>query len=464
MAVGVAALATFAIVILCSSVVDQELTPQARALFTAPSPAVVKPGSGYALIAGFDSPEGSDPRTTGATWAENVRKAAVEGGRYPVPRGRLAIKASVDMICIPEATDCLAHSRGNPIWFEELARDNAALLARYDELQRDEDLTDGNMVFSYNAPLPPYSVVMQAQNVFLTLAAYRANRGKLDETLAMLEMDRAFQRRRLSQSATIISKMVGARALLRDLLVTSQLLRSRAAFTPSQLEAIGRIASPLDRQEIALSGPIRKELSEFAAMMERLKNGKVITTADLAQWESKALNTDAAYLGSSLYVVRFFAAPNATLNFMEPVQGSWLALDAVESRDLDQAIARIRQENAERLRPTVAWAYNPLGRWLATQLVDDLSQYVMRVRDVDAFARLVCVQTQVKASAIGPAAIEAFLALSDPRCHDPYTDKPFRWDAAAGQIWFKPGSARIAADNIGGRKDRVGIALAPQAQ
>jgi hypothetical protein len=137
---------------------------------------------------------------------------------------------------------------------------------------------------------------------------------------------------------------------------------------------------------------------------------------------------------------------------------AWEALDRVDSRSVAAEAERLRDRQGSGRAAGVEWLYNPFGKLVVSEF-SDYSSYFLRVRDLDALARLVRAQVEVKAGAIAPQDVEAFLAKSAPEWRDPFTGAPMRWDAAARQIWFQPSNERIARDAIGGRKDRVAITL-----
>src|SRR4051812_44890084 len=219
-----AAVALALFVVSAGGLVDQPLTPEARALFYAPPPDLLRRDSGFALLAGFDASIDANPRAAGAEWIDAVRKASLRGESVP-SRKAPPLRGSEDLLCRPDVADCIARFKANPAWADEFVRDNAVLLARYRTLLGENDVSDHGLRIPIDVAPWSFGKIAETQGVYLAQASLLVNRGDVDAAIEMLAADNRFQRRWMSQSGLLVGKMVAVRTLLRNILFANELAR-----------------------------------------------------------------------------------------------------------------------------------------------------------------------------------------------------------------------------------------------
>lgn len=445
-----AVLAAAAIVLATAGIVgvnlfDEELTPEARAIFERP-PRAFSRESGWALLAGFNAPAGVDPRDHAAA----LRAAA--GAPRKVARsssGELAVRAPEELLCLPEKIDCVARFAARPEFVDEMAADNAILLSRYDELLRSSGLSDVVQGLDSWGAFHEGGLVLGVQRIRMSQAGAAAARGRLDQALAWLEADAAFYRRWLDEGDTLLSKMLALRAFTRPLLLAGQVARAAPALSPSQAESLARITAPLTVRERGLAAAMRSEAVFFAQSLDELiarpREATKVTGASppMADIASRTVRR------------------NATLNFAAPLFANWVGLDDVESTALAPAIERNRAKERERLAPDWRWIYNWPGRALTTEIHYDQSEYVWRLRDGDALAALMRCSTALRVKGVTRQSAASFIG-TEPACVDPLASRPFAWDEAKGELSFKAANAQNAL-RFGGADGRVIFAPYPRA-
>lgn len=424
---------------------DEALDPEAAAYFESGRMPPLTGDRGFALLAGLSAPVDQDPRAYAVEWSEAIARAGREGTRFPERAGRLrlSVLGATELLCHPETVRCIERFRGKPSSIDDLMADNAVLLRRYDELQQQADLADAGIWAAFDAPNIDYAIVLAAQSVLLSGIAVQAGRGDWDGAIARLETDAAFHRRWLSQGRTVISKMVVVRSLSRDLLLALQIAEAMPAPTSAQRQALARIAAPLDDEGRAMRHALRFEAAVFPDAVEK------------AIGERKR-RREAYGLEPMGDLVALFALRNATLNFGYRPYAVWERLDRVESRDLDLEVQRARIELDRLIRPDASWLHNAGGKYLVALALPIYDQYILRVRDLDALARLVCAAMHVRFESIPRDQVASRLSAAAPNCGDPYTGRPFAWDEASGELWFRP-LAPVSGERFGGTKERVSV-------
>lgn len=426
---------------------DEELTPEARALFAKAQPRAFSRESGWALYSGFTAPIGTDPRDYAQARRRTVT-ADVSGLAFPIPNtNELAVRAADELLCTPESKDCVRAFDVRPDSIQAAAADDAVLLARFDELLRVRDLGATSELVRYNTLYAPAHVVMEVQKLRMSQIGVATALGRLDQALAWLEADAAFHRSWLGDSTEMLSTAIAARGLTRSFLMAGQLARAAPDLNPGQRQVLERITAPLAPSHWSVATAIRTEAAALAEWLD-----------DMIASPRKT----GAFFGASPFFAEaagWTMRRNATLNFAVPHFVSWGRLDALPTHSLASAIEEVRAANKRHLERNWTWAYNFAGRSIVAEQSFDASDHVYRLRDADALGGLMRCAVGLRANRI-PIASAAGFVSSDPACSDPYLSRPFAWDASRAELSFKPGFA-ASVDRLGGTKGRVTFAPYP---
>lgn len=89
----------------------------------------------------------------------------------------------------------------------------------------------------------------------------------------------------------------------------------------------------------------------------------------------------------------------------------------------------------ERLDPQAASAGAAYARACVAE--SDVSQYVYRLHDLDAYNRLIGLWVEMIAADVNAEGAADFSAKADVRFYDPHTQKPMRWDAEKKRGYFE---------------------------
>ena len=197
---------------------DDKLDPGAAAAGEPRAPRVPDVQNGYFALLALGADDGTGGAAYAKAWLDEARAAAREKRiekRAPVKR------AKRPELCDPVRVSCLAALRDMK---DKVAETEALLDAWKEDLVRSEKLivsTAYEEVLDYplrlESGLPSYVNLGTAQRAYLARAALAVHAGRLEEAVAQLEKDLAFQRVMLEGSRTLIGRMIAAANYSRDL-------------------------------------------------------------------------------------------------------------------------------------------------------------------------------------------------------------------------------------------------------
>ena len=203
---------------------DEPPDPAAVAASTPRAPRVAAEQNGYLRLLALGADDGADGMAYAKAWLDEARAAANE---YRAERKGAVKRAERPELCDPARVSCLSAVRDKP---EEHAQ---SLLAWREDIARYESLlasTAYEEVLDYpqrsESRLPDYAKAGTAQRAWLLRAALAVREGRMEEALAAVERDIAFQRVMLAGTRTLIGRMVAAANYNRDLAFLTDLLQS----------------------------------------------------------------------------------------------------------------------------------------------------------------------------------------------------------------------------------------------
>ena len=436
-------LVLFALVILVLAFIgvvnlrDEPLAPEALDFMKTPPAGAAKEQNAFYYVAGFEAPIAEDPYKAGLAWIAAVDAAQEKllsraDAPWPEqPRGLTKIEA----YCAPEKSSCIR-------WLKETTegrpalKDNAPIVARYKRVLSYPGYAEAIDPQLYTYPLPRYIAFANAQRFFLLDVAQRLENGEIDEALAALRDEIAFDRRMLAGSRTFLHKMVAAAQLQRTALFVSDVLNAYRVQIGPRAAALAESLKPLTTEERALTPALRTELVTAASAL------------DPVRWRADELR-----LGVDKKLLQPFYQHRATVNMIYRVTQAWIEVDNASAADVGAALLRAKE--AEPKFSVRRAIYNPVGKMMFFNNLPNLNAYFERVHDTDVLVRLVSLQADIVAQDVKPDDVPAF----SKRTPNPYTGKPFNWDATTKQLSFEPRNANTKDQKIGGTAGRVAVTL-----
>ena len=418
---------------------DEPLQPEAAELLDASPPKVPAERNAFYYVVGFEAPLTDDPHKAGKAWMDAV-DAAQQGQLSrtdapwpPQPRGL----AKIEAYCVPEKASCIRWLRETTEGRPALA-DNAAVVTRYRRVLSYPAYAETADPRLYTYPLPRYVAFTNAQRFFLLDIAQRLERGEVDEALAALRDEIAFDRRMLAGSRTLLHKMVAAAQMQRTAVFAADALTTYRREIGPRAAQLAEALRPLSADERALAPGLRTELVMAASAL------------DPVRWRAEDMG-----LGISIptAVVRPVYKHRATVNMIHRVTRAWSDVDNAPANDLGSAF--IRAKEAEPQFSARRAIYNPVGKLLLSSNLPQLNASFERIHDTDALVRMVSLQAELVALDVRAEDVPAF----PKKILDPYTGKPFAWDPNTRQLSFEPHNPTIREQKIGGTANRVAITL-----
>jgi len=434
-------IATVFLAFIAINLFDEGLDPQA-AMFGKPRPPKVPDSeNGYIALLAMDASDGAVGIAYANTWLDEARAAARDGRR---PSRTVSEQAKRPDLCDSREDSCLAvvREKGGQIaqqlglFTEDLAR-YEALIA----FKRFEEVLD--YPFGLESDYPAYASLTQAQRAYLLRVALDFEAGRVEDGIAALERELAWQRLFLTESRMLVSKMVAIASYWRALMFVRNLLETRSAELAPFLPRLKVMLGPLDSAVLSLPRVVEVEFGLVVAAYSKISPDRS-DIGQLVNWhfgggallyQPNATVNHAYRYYSTLGNLVFGAPAHLVVSEWKAFSGAW--------HDL----------------PWWRCVYNPIGKILLSVSMPDWNDYALRMHDLDALNRLVALRVELLASGVSPEQMAEIIAASDRRFHDPYTLRPMRRDTAKKRLYFEAGSKRIKELKNGVEDGRVFMGL-----
>jgi hypothetical protein len=430
---------------------DEDLDPKAAAYGETRAASVPAAENAYVALIALNASDGADSVAYARAWLAEVKAAAAEKRKEKLPESKRAKRPA---LCEPRDAPCLGQWREKSA---EVARHLEAYkedLTRYDSLigyKRYEEILD--YAPRADSTMAPYQLVASAQRAYLLRAAMEVEAGRLEEAVAALEKDFAFQRMLLGSSRTLIGKMVATANFWRDMQFVNELMEARPSEITPFLPRLHQALGALEPGKMNLGSTMETEFQLTKAAFRDLREGLV----------SQGMISGVVEGGSvsdKLWDVvgLFFFKRNASLNRSFRY---YSGMGAVMDAPADQAEEKLRAFTAARppSGPQWNWVYNPVGKILVDVAAPSFQEYAWRVHDLDALSRLLVLRIDMLTAGVSAEQAAEFIAKSDASLHNPYTRKPMNWDTDKKRVYFEAKSASTKRYKQGVDNSRVFIAL-----
>lgn len=395
-------------------------------------PAVAADDNASVFILGFGAPTDTDPVELGArrlAWLENFD---ADNGRAtdPLPtelsfqnEGSPVVSHLGDA-CGQEADRLQCASV-----FETLVRAwqpndlDALALRRYEALLTRHAWRDVPPADAMT-PVPAYGNVTHAQRLYLLRLGQWAVQGRIAEVRAGLDADFAFWRAAIPAADTLIFRLISISALRQHFSYANLILR--------QL--------PAEQAMRAVPDDWRREFSPAERSMRRVMAGEMVL------W--KGIMTTAKRQGLQGSALAGVDGPSLFERWTGYLTDPMFKLQATTNGIADRRLRLCEDFEAplnQYLRLQAAWdaepreparsLYNPVGNMIL-QMENGASYvvYVLRTASIEGVRRAALLAFQLHANGVAPDAIGSLVSQSDLR--DPYTEKPFEWNAERRSLTF----------------------------
>ena len=397
-----------AAMVLIANAIDEVLDAKAAAMGEPREAGVAEADNAYLAAIGMGADDGADSLAFARAWLAEARAAARDG--RPEKQGE-ARRAQRPALCDAAQTSCLAALPDMAAGQLDAYRED---LARYEKLiayRTFEEITD--YPFGMESQFPRYAPMGAAQRAWLARAALALQAGRIDEALAAVERDIAFQRLMLTGTRTLVGRMVAAANYTRDLSFVADLLQTSLADLKPHAPRLQAMLKPIEPAALNLDELMA---GEFGMMKRFLHNPA--GSGETSGWQEQLR-------------MRFFYKRNASINEAHAFYSGkqqWLRKSSA------QLARNVPDEARDGQMQPWDYLYNPMGKILTRVAMPSFSAYALRLHDLDAMNRLLGLAAEIIAADVPAEGVAGFVAKSDARFFDPYSGKPMAFDAVSRQL------------------------------
>jgi hypothetical protein len=277
-------------------------------------------------------------------------------------------------------------------------------LDRYHNIIKLPHLIEEMRLMDWTSPFPNYYIVMQMGK--LSQARAYQDEG-LDGLIRSSQADMQFWRMALTDSQTLLGKMVTLASLRRNLSALSYAISKESNLSPAQIQSLQTLLKPLTPDEVNINEALTGEL-RFSA----------------ESWKTAPKETPE---GESI-VLRLLTQQTASANlFYHHTLKPTFALSQMSAYEFyERAQTPVKALEFSHFNP-----YN-LGGKIYLSKNWQLSPYIGRTHDLTGLYSLVALQLELKTN----PPQDVMTAIKSSPYKNPYTDKPFDYDPATKALSF----------------------------
>lgn len=418
---------------------DEPLSDTAQRL-VALDDAASAPGNGAAALWAFDAPAGVDAGLVGRAVVAAVEGVPADAARrqdwaVQRPYAPAHFQIPLQLGCLDPGSACIRTALAHQDLVRRLAAEQAVRLERIRAMANAPSWEEIAPRPELGAPNPPIDELLSAFSLSLDWAAVQIAAGQIEEGIDTLETDLAAARRLVAHSRSALLRDTALGMMRRTYLAYSEILSESQADRP----AVARLAVSLAQHA--------RDLSPSERDLQPVLRDQALRTLKI----DEALAHPAIPAGASFGSVLLLKATpllflsHATFNETARLLDLETPVLDAAPEPFIQALPALQQrfEGAARdlTERRAAALYNPLGRILASQ-TRPLFELVARESDVTALGRAVTAKATLMSQRVHFPDAAAALARLPAAMADPYTGRPFAWNAGDAAIVVSQHSGR----------------------
>jgi hypothetical protein len=407
---------------------DEDLSPESLKLLGEATSAVKDEDNAYFALWGMTAAEGADAHAAGKRVAAAIAARLsgpdtnISASGYDGEIRKLKVSPAIAKLCDWARDDCYARLGAAVDRADALVQENATLLARYAGLGRYKGYSD---TAPPNAmmPIPPFMDLSNLATLDLLAAIAEAKRGDPAAGLKRIGSGASTARTLLASSGQLLPRMIFTNLLHRHAAVIAGLALEYPDAVAREQPQLARLLAPLTTDERNVAGTLGYEFSG----MHKLFGDMV---KDSRTW---------ALIGAENNIPEWiqmrFLQPVASANILAARISDEQRLMVLPPEGLLAGLPALQQRRDAQRASLDSWSVrNPTGRLLVDLAGMDYAGYALRMHDLDAHLRLVALAGGIRARQPDPQDVAAFVAAAGAPAVDPYTGKPFQWDAEKREL------------------------------
>jgi hypothetical protein len=419
---------------------DAPLNAEAKALLELPADPYLPGDNIYDSMAGFNAPTAQSVVTAGEARISEYNLAFDWKLAHPTDPAAYITNPDPNELKFGGTSD-FCRSPPSSVWAETRNHrpDIAALLSANQELyQRYLGLhrLRGYHETARPSYLPPFFVVSQpVRCLFLADFANRFQTGSLQQQRAAIDdlsQDLRIWMAMLRGDGTLLSKMIAAASLHRDLMVLAELVTDPSSDMMLFEGEQAGVLTPFPTTDWNIGNAFG---AEFRAMVPLFIQMTSKTWAMSGTDEARATWWQRLGLAFQMHFFKYNATENLSAGQM--VQLTKLALSDPHGFSIAKEAYRAwLRENETPHSPSVL--FNPVGKILVSIAAPAYPDYLLRTYDVAAFQRLVYLVYQIRRQGIELSEIPKFIKQHPEWSTHPVDGTPFRWNPQSGELVVDP--------------------------
>ncbi|MDR3054582.1 MAG: hypothetical protein LBU53_04175 [Zoogloeaceae bacterium] len=421
---------------------DEPLTPLAeQALNYQPAPVPAEQNAFVGLV-GLTAPAGSDfvqmgEEIIGLVHAKQAPKPEVKNLAFSVKEYSYS--------CAREITEnCLDEIRADAENIKKLLDDNQELVQRYLKIQEMPAFSNNTSaaLFDHTFGFLPYVELFMVSRLLSAKTVLDIKNGDVVGGINWIQKDMELYRRILAATdANLLDKVVAVIQIRRVAILLSLLIEEDRLH--DQNENLHPLLASLDSPKKIFRDAMWIEHVAVWQHISRLYNPSGFF--ELSNFDGQPVEEQGYFEKLQAYLGYYFLFKrNMTMNLDAEIRSYVMeVIDATPPSRLfretidQKAFERAGCVNVEEL--FCKHLKNYFGEVLVLMGKPDYTNYLFRIYDTDALLRLVRAQLEYQLAAKEPGADPLkILASLPPETFNPYTEKPFDFDAERGVIGFQP--------------------------
>lgn len=417
---------------------DEKLKPEAVE-FGKLNTSQVKPEENvlYSWIA-FQSPLGEDIHKKGLEVFEEIEKRIKDGQSVPYYIDLVGSKSErIEFIgdrsslsCTSTQTNCLKHYMDNAEKIEVLLSSNKVLLERYLSLYKYPHFKN-TFTPSITSPTPAFVPINDGHSLFRANIAMMIKGGRAKDALMALSEDTRFWRGIIMDADTFIIKLVSIGQTNKNIRFLSEMLSIGGNLDQSFIDAAYNMVKPLNKEEISLELPLKREFMDYKDFLVRLDNNNIY----MELYGRNSVSSIAKRIWGVIQMS--FFKRNATINIFYKNYSEAVHFGNLSSREFPQRIKDIESKLTEAI--DITYVYNPIGKVLAVKLfplIFEFYEFYEKIYNLDGIMRMVTLSILIKEKMVKDSEINSFIQTMGSTYIDPYTGGFFKYDSGKRFLYF----------------------------
>jgi hypothetical protein len=430
---------------------DAPLTPMAEKALRHQPPPMPPTENAFVGIMGLNAPAGRDFILAGVEEIRRINQNFAKQEPEKAPQETLAFRSNDDKLyfCDQEITEtCLEDIQSAAQNIHQLLEKNEVLIARYLKIQAMPKYSN-----EITADFGSNSDFMTISRLLSAHAVLEIGDGRIREGLDFFEKNMAFYRNIItSPEINFLDLMLASDQTRRHAILLALLVR-KGWLSGEEADRARALLTPLPAPDAAFANARWREqvflMKGFSTMDQTPK--EMAQMEDLDSGEVR----DGSYL--QILTVTFLFKKNMSLNLQSEFHEAEMSLIRASS---PAQLRDMREEGWEdeihkrvctvpKARFYCRHWKNFVGEILSQIALGHDIEFLLRVHDADAYLRLLRAQLEFQRAMESlqdknkdKGTPEEILARLGPETFNPYTQKPFAWNAKRKTIGFMPGHPR----------------------